>query len=73
MSPAHKALYDAAMATDAAWGAELRRLFGKRAGDVRYLAQGRGEPGTELRRLYDAAKNAGAAWEPVSRSLAEIP
>jgi len=60
------------MDTDKAWSAELQRLFGKRAGDVRYLAQGYGEPGSELRRLHDAAKAAHDAWEPVSRSLAGI-
>ncbi len=47
-------LYAAAIAADDAWSAELRRQFGKRAGDVRYTKVGKGEPGTELRRLHDA-------------------
>jgi hypothetical protein len=46
--------YTEALAADDAWGAELRRLFGKRAGDVRYTERGAGEPGSELRCLYDA-------------------
>lgn len=44
----------AAYAADDAYSAELRRLFGKNAGDVRYTRRGAGEPGTELRRLSDA-------------------
>lgn len=46
--------YRAATAADEAWGSELRRQFGKRAGDVRYTTRGKGEPGSELRRLHDA-------------------
>lgn len=44
----------AAQAADDAWSAEGRRVFGRRWGDVRYTAAGRGKPGTELRRLSDA-------------------
>ena len=44
---------EAANAADDAYGAELRRLFGKRAGDVRYTARGAGEPGSALRLLHD--------------------
>jgi hypothetical protein len=51
-----------AQTTDDAWSAELQRLFGKRAGDVRYTKQGKGEPGTELRRLYDAREAARRAY-----------
>lgn len=47
---------------DDAWSAELHRLFGKRAGDVRYTAQGTGDAGSELRRLHDAFVAAGNAW-----------
>ena len=72
MSPAHEALYRAAIAADNAWSDELRRLFGKRANDARYTVQGRGEPGTELHRLHDAAQGAKNAWTPVSRRLAGI-
>lgn len=46
-------LYVAACAADDAYGAELRRLFGARAGDVRYTLKGSGKPGSELRRLRD--------------------
>jgi hypothetical protein len=45
-------IYDAAMKADAAWQAELVRLFGKKAGDVRYQPAGEGPDGSELRRLY---------------------
>ncbi len=45
---------EVAYQADDAWGAELRRLFGKHAGDVRYTQRGKGEPGSELRRLHDA-------------------
>ena len=46
-----------------AWTDELRRLFGKRAGDVRYTSQGRGEPGMDLNRLWIAQDKARIAWE----------
>lgn len=42
---AHKA----ALATDDAWQVELVNRFGKRAGDARYRAEGKGEPGSALR------------------------
>jgi len=51
-----------AQTTDDAWSAELQRQFGKRAGDVRYTPQGRGEPGSELRRLHDAREAARKAY-----------
>lgn len=54
-------LYRAAMAADDAWSDELQRLFGKRAGDARYTREGKGEPGTDLRRLHDAKLAADAA------------
>ena len=46
--------YRAAVAADDAYSAELRRLFGKRAGNVRYTKAGTGEPGSDLRLLHDA-------------------
>jgi len=49
----HVSVYRAAVQADEAWSAELHRLFGKRAGDVRYTRQSEGEPGSELRRLYE--------------------
>jgi hypothetical protein len=56
--------YRAAISADEAWGAELRRLFGKRAGDVRYTPKGAGAPGSELRRLHDAKVAADADLFP---------
>lgn len=44
---------------DDAYSAELRRVFGKAAGDARYDARGVSTP--ELRRLADAALAANAA------------
>ena len=49
----------AAYAADDAYSAELRRLFGKAAGDARYDARGMSTP--ELRRLSDAKLAADAA------------
>ena len=46
-------LYRAALAADDAYSVELRRLFGKRTGDIRYTLKGAGKPGSELRRLRD--------------------
>lgn len=57
---------DATMAflrADDAWGDELRRVFGREAGDVRYMPPARGEPGTRLRELHDAREAAREAWE----------
>ena len=53
--------YRAAIAADDAYSAELRRLFGKRAGDVRYTKAGEGEPGSDLNRLY-------LAWTEANRA-----
>jgi hypothetical protein len=58
MSDAHRK----ALETDEAWARELHRIFGKRAGEARYTFQGKGAPGTHLRALYDARKNAQTAW-----------
>jgi hypothetical protein len=54
---------EAFQAADTAWSAELVRLFGAEAGDVRYTPRGRGEEGTELRKLYEARDSARIAWE----------
>jgi hypothetical protein len=62
VSPAHKALFDAAMSADDAWSVELRRLFGKRAGDVRYTSQGSGAEGSVLRAVHDARQAAAHAY-----------
>lgn len=50
-------------AADDAWSIELQRLFGKRAGDVRYTKQGEGAPGSELRRLHECRTFARMQWE----------
>jgi hypothetical protein len=47
---------------DDAWGEELRRVFGNRSAEARYSSLGRGEEGSELRRLHDARDAARAAW-----------
>jgi hypothetical protein len=48
---------------DAAWSAELSRLFKKNAGDVRYKKEGQGTPGTLLNSLFIAREAARAQWE----------
>lgn len=45
-----------------AWDIELARVFGKDACNARYLPRGKGEEGTELRRLHDAREAARRAW-----------
>ena len=62
MDEAYRQFLDA----DRAWSAELRRLFGKRSGDVRYTKQGEGAPGSDLNAAYTAFIETGNAW----RSLA---
>lgn len=57
-TPALKPFQDA----DDAWTAELRRVFGKRAGDARYGTAGKGEEGSVLRRHHDARAAARIAW-----------
>jgi len=57
-TPAHRQ----AFLTDTAWQHELTRLFGKRAGDVRYTAEGKGKPGTILRNIYEVRMLAQAIW-----------
>lgn len=42
-NPVHT-LYRAAIAADQAWHDELVKVFGKRAGDARYTAQGSSTP-----------------------------
>jgi hypothetical protein len=53
IDPKHRA-YFKAIAADDAWSQELQRLFGKRAGDIRYTEKGRGTPGSKLRKLHNA-------------------
>ena len=57
----HTTAYHRAMAADKAYGDELRRVFGKHAGDVRYSPEGKGLTGSVLRRLHDAKLEADSA------------
>lgn len=50
-----------AIEADNAWQAELVKRFGKRAGDVRYTKEGKGEEGSNLRRAYENWSECNAA------------
>ena len=54
LDDAHNRAASVANSADAAWAAELRRLFGPRAGEMRATARGLGEDGSHLRELADA-------------------
>lgn len=54
-----------------AWDAELRRAFGKLASLNRYLPEGRGEEGTDLRVLSDRRDAALKTWE-VAKPLPKL-
>lgn len=47
---------------DDAWQVELVRVFGKNAGQARYEVRGRGNEGSELRRLHDTREAARMRW-----------
>lgn len=49
---AHKA-YGEALQAEAAYGALLILHFGRRSSTVRYTPEGKGEPGSDLRRACD--------------------
>jgi hypothetical protein len=51
-----------ALESDKAWSEHLVKCFGKRSGDVRYTPEGKGEPGTVLRNLYEMRTIAQEAW-----------
>jgi hypothetical protein len=56
--------YLAAVTADDRWHAELVRIYGRRnAANVRYTKAASGEPGSNLRYLYDARQAAREAWE----------
>lgn len=57
-----QALFQAFGSADARWSRELKRLFGKDAGDVRYSKRGEGSPGTELNAAYLEFERTGAEW-----------
>lgn len=61
-SPRRVAL-DTFQKADDAWSAELQRCFGRAAGDKRYIAEGKGAPGSTLRAAHDAREHARRAWE----------
>ena len=61
--PVPHAAYAAYFLAERAWEIELDAQFGKDAGDARYYAIGRGEPGSKLRELCDARDAAMAEWE----------
>jgi hypothetical protein len=54
---------------DDAWMAELVRIWGKDAGDVRYTSHARGDAGSTLRALYDARNAASDAWTNAKQYL----
>lgn len=61
---------DVMLAAQAAFGRaddffsrELEARFGKRAGDMRYTAEGRGEEGSTLRFAHDQRERLRVAWE----------
>ncbi len=48
--------------SDAYWDHALQLDFGNEAGQARYEEHGKGAPGSELRRAYDARDAARSAW-----------
>ncbi len=50
-------------AADNAWQSELTRVFGNRAGQVRYETGGRGDAGTPLAEIYALRMSAMRAYE----------
>lgn len=57
-TPAEKLFH----AADAEWFQKLREKFGDRANAARFLDEGTGQPGTELRAAYTAYCKARDAW-----------
>jgi hypothetical protein len=51
-----------AQVADENWSRIGQATFGKRWGDVRYTAAGKGEPGSALRQAHDAYEKAREAW-----------
>ena len=49
-------------AADDAWSDELRRVFGKKAGQARHDERGKGQKNTALRKLHEAREDARLAW-----------
>lgn len=55
-------LYREAVQADKAWSEQLKKTFGKSAGDARYGKRGEGEPGSALNRAFTAWVSASIAW-----------
>lgn len=53
-------LYQSAIQADILWSRELRRIYGRRAGDARYDFRGRSTP--QLRELKANKQAADSAW-----------
>jgi len=62
MTNDYKATYCAFDAADRDWQAELVRVYGRSAGEARYLPLGKGAPGTTLHKLHLAREAARVAW-----------
>jgi hypothetical protein len=63
MNVINNALYTTALETEREWMRAIAREFpGKRPGDVRYTAQGKGTPGSTLREAHDAHYVANKLW-----------
>lgn len=58
-------------AADNAWSAELKRLFGKHSGDVRYTKKGKGTPDSVLRALWELRELQRQLWEVHAEHISE--
>lgn len=56
--------YDVWTAAELHWMAEIKAAYpNRRAGDLRYLPEGKGQPGTALSAAHAAWDDARRAWE----------
>jgi hypothetical protein len=62
MTTKHDA-YAAFVLADDIWQIALECRFGVAASDVRYIPAGKGEPGSDLRKAYEARESARIEWE----------
>lgn len=56
---------------DDRWSHELQRQFGTRAGDLRYVTDGQGAPGSALRKAYGAFQAAGEAYRALAATATD--
>lgn len=70
-APVQFAEYREFTAADEAWSRVLQCEFGSRAGDVRYTAEGMGEPGSVLRQAHDRRERARIAWQATNRGAVQ--